>query len=192
MRRVIGFFAFAVVAIGTTAYAQPSAELARPQPVGQQANHIVKTSTNSRVPVMFASAINRYRFYNREWWYWTPQNYWMYFRGGQWIPYNAAIYRAPAVIVNRTPYYYGNGYYGSGYYRNYGGPGYSYYRPGYRNYNYYGYRPGYSYYRGPYGNPYYSRNPDVRAGANIGGAIGGPVGADVGARVGAGVGRARR
>jgi hypothetical protein len=184
--------------------------LAFSEPVGQDANQVVKTGTKGVTPVVFNSALNygwRYRIHNGEWWYWMPANYWMYYRGGRWIPYDAVVYRRP-VIVNRGPYYYRDGYR----YGNYWGPGYSYYRPGYRYWDGYRYRPGYSYYRGPgygyfgpyrygygqyaYRNPYYIRDPGVRAGANVGGAIGGAIGgrggADVGARIGAGVGRARR
>jgi hypothetical protein len=177
------------------------------EPAGQDSQHIVKTGTNAITPVGYAIAPNwRYRFHNGEWWYWTPGNYWMYYRGSRWVPYDAVIYRRP-VIVNRGPYYYRGGpyYYRDGYRYGYWGPGYSYYRPGYRYWDGYRYRPGYSYYRGPgygygpyrygygrYGyNPYYSRDPGVRAGANIGGAIGGRGGADVGARIGAGIGRTR-
>jgi len=168
----------------------------------------VKTGTNLFKPSALAVAPNwRYRLYRGEWWYWMPANYWTYYRNGNWLTYDPATYQSLVVTAPSYDPYYGDGYYGGyNYNRSYYGPGYSYYRyPGYRyGYYSYGYRPGYSYYRGPYrygyGNgpyrygysPYYSRNPDVRAGARVGGAVAGRAGADVGARVGATVGRARR
>jgi hypothetical protein len=66
----------------------------------------------------------RYRYHNGRWWYWTPNNYWMYYGGGRWYRHGA---------------YAGYGY----------GPRYGYgYRYPYRGY--YGYR-GYGPYRGGYG-----------------------------------------
>jgi hypothetical protein len=168
------------VALCTAAYAQASDSMIGQGtvnqnftgPMGQDDDQFVKPGTNIFQPVSYA-ANWRYRFYNGQWWYWMPANYWMYYSGNAWVPYNAVTYRRSPVIVNRGPYYYGNGYYG-----NYWRPGYSYYRyPGYRyRYwdGYYGYRPGYSYYRGPgfYG-PYRNygygfRGPGVRVGVGVG------------------------
>jgi len=35
----------------------------------------------------------RMRYYNDEWWYYTPQNTWMYYRDNAWAPYDASAYR---------------------------------------------------------------------------------------------------
>ncbi len=35
----------------------------------------------------------RMRYYNNEWWYYTPQASWMYYRGNRWQPYDASAFR---------------------------------------------------------------------------------------------------
>ncbi|MGD9720088.1 MAG: cupredoxin domain-containing protein [Pirellulales bacterium] len=35
----------------------------------------------------------RLRYYNNEWWYYTPQSSWMYYRDNRWTPYDRAAYR---------------------------------------------------------------------------------------------------
>lgn len=35
----------------------------------------------------------RMRYYNNEWWYYTPQNSWMYYRDNRWMPYDQAAYQ---------------------------------------------------------------------------------------------------
>jgi hypothetical protein len=70
----------------------------------------------------------RYTLDNGRWWYWTPENSWMYYDGSQWTNYQQPAAGA-AVTTGVVPYtsYYG-GYnapsygYGYGYgYPNYGG-----------------------------------------------------------------------
>jgi hypothetical protein len=34
----------------------------------------------------------RYRHWGREWWYWVPAGYWMYWRDGRWVRYEEASY----------------------------------------------------------------------------------------------------
>jgi hypothetical protein len=153
----------------------------------------------------------RYKFHNGEWWFWTTQNRWMYYRNGQWNDYNpesfTRMYPEPTSYDNSATYY-GNGgggyygprgrYYGGGYSGAYYGPGYGY---GYGPYNgAYGYGNGYGAYgyNGPgyYGQGYGGFNYGSRGanqGSNIGGvignSIGGPRGAGLGAGVGAAIGR---
>jgi plastocyanin len=35
----------------------------------------------------------RMRYYNDEWWYYSPQNNWMYYRDNRWTPYDRNAYR---------------------------------------------------------------------------------------------------
>jgi hypothetical protein len=139
----------------------------------------------------------RFRQHNGEWWYWTPQNTWMYHRDGNWQAFDQATYQYPRGWNNgrfNTGFRGNYGYY-DGYNRPYVNRGY-----GYRNYNN-NYVPGYRYgtgYRG-YGNNYYGNggfygggyvDPGFRAGANVGSAIGGAIGGGEGAGIGAAIGGA--
>ena len=94
------------------------------------------------LPAQSAAYGWRYRWYGGRWWYWTPQNNWVYWYGDAWVPY------APGV----TAYSYGYNPYPYRYYTGYRGvyPGYgAYYGPSY--YNYYGPRRYYGYFgRRPY------------------------------------------
>jgi len=36
----------------------------------------------------------RMRFYNGEWWYYTPENNWVYYRDNRWMPYDRGTFRA--------------------------------------------------------------------------------------------------
>jgi hypothetical protein len=93
----------------------------------------------------------RYRWHNGNWWYWTPENRWVYRNGNGWTNYEPAITFAPNPIYAPQPAY---GYYGSNPYGYYSSPyGYSTgygsyynYSPAYRGGGYYG--PG-RYYGGP-------------------------------------------
>jgi hypothetical protein len=112
---------------------------------------------------------NRWRFvlHNGEWWYWMPDNYWMYYRNNNWTRFDPYAYEP-----------------------------YSRYRTGYRgtlNYN----NPDEAYFYDEYGRRYRrDYSPDRRilrdpnAGVRMGGAIGGAVGGDRGARIGAEIGGA--
>jgi hypothetical protein len=151
---------------------------------GANANVNPGANANAGGNASAGATANRWRYqqHNGEWWYWTPQNNWMYYRNGAWAPYDAATFVFPRG--------YGAGQY---YYGRYGQPWVNYgmgYAPGYD-----GYRYGVGY-RG-YGNGIYNGNggygyggyvdPGVRAGANIGGAVGGAIG---GGGSGGNVGRA--
>jgi hypothetical protein len=35
----------------------------------------------------------RMRYYNNEWWYYTPENRWMFYRGNRWMPYDRTAFR---------------------------------------------------------------------------------------------------
>ena len=112
---------------------------------------------------------NRWRFvqHNGEWWYWMPDNYWMYYRNNNWTRFDPYAYEP-----------------------------YSRYRTGYRgtvNNN----NPDEAYFYDENGRRYrrdYSPNRrvlrDPDAGVRMGGAIGGAVGGDQGARIGAEIGGA--
>jgi hypothetical protein len=95
----------------------------------------------------------RYRWHNNNWWYWTPENRWIYRNGNAWVNYEPAVAAVPAVVnanqpaVGYTPGPYG---YTTGY-RGYYGPAYQggYYGPAYQGRYYYGsggyyVQPGYS------------------------------------------------
>jgi len=83
----------------------------------------------------------RYRQHNGTWWYWTPDNRWVYRNGNQWINYEPAVAAVPDPRYTGQP---GNGYYQSSpiaypagpypYSTGYGG----YYGPVYRGGYYYG------------------------------------------------------
>jgi hypothetical protein len=54
----------------------------------------------------------RYTFYNGEWWYWLPQDRWVYWRANRWNDYNPQTFHpnngstsAPCTYVGST---YGN------------------------------------------------------------------------------------
>jgi hypothetical protein len=55
----------------------------------------------------------RYRWYGGRWWYWTPENRWMWYGDGGWTTYVPAP--APAVVYS-PGYVYPYGYYPYGYY----------------------------------------------------------------------------
>jgi hypothetical protein len=100
----------------------------------------------------------RYRWHNNNWWYWTPENRWVYRNGNEWTNYEPAIAPIPDARYSSQPAY---GYYQSspnGYY-----PGPYPYSTGYRGY--YGpvYRGGYYY--GPGG--YYGQ-PGISIGMGFG------------------------
>jgi hypothetical protein len=99
----------------------------------------------------------RYRWFNGRWWYWTPQNRWMWYSDdGHWTPFDAN--QAPLAIAESydNPAYYG---------------GYYYPAPGYWT----GYYPGVAVGVRPYG------NVNVGVGRRIGVDVWGPHG---GVRVG--------
>lgn len=145
----------------------------------------------------------RWRFvrHNGEWWYWTPENHWMYHRDSQWSRYN------PDTYVRVTPQNrrYATGYRGPVegryYYDSYGR---RYYDDGrtdsYDPYGRRAYREGVYYDDGFYGGNQqfydgraYDRrfnNPGFRRGANLGGAVGEAIGGDVGGAIGAEIGGA--
>jgi hypothetical protein len=83
----------------------------------------------------------RYRQHNGTWWYWTPDNRWVYRNGNQWINYEPATAAVPDARYSGQPAYGNyqptpNDYY-PGPYRystGYGG----YYGPVYQGGYYYG------------------------------------------------------
>jgi len=85
----------------------------------------------------------RYKFHNGTWWYWLPENRWVYWNNGSWANYDAATYAAQPTY-NTQPSYnsynYDNGGYNGPYTSGYGG--YPYYGRGYYGGGYY---PGYGY-----------------------------------------------
>ena len=79
----------------------------------------------------------RYRFENGRWWYWTPQNHWMWYGDNGWVNYDSAIPYTTGYGSYEVPsggYVYPN--YGTYYY-----PGYGYFYPRWYGGRYYN-RPG--------------------------------------------------
>ena len=89
----------------------------------------------------------RYRYQGGHWWYWTPQNHWMWDNNGQWMDYQpSGSYTTGYGSYDVSP---SQGYYYS--YPSYGYGGYDYSYPGYwYGGGYYG-RPGISVGVGPLG-----------------------------------------
>ena len=52
----------------------------------------------------------RYTFRNGEWWYWLPENRWVFWRDNRWNDYNRLTF-----VPNRSPGFVRNGYAGSAY-----------------------------------------------------------------------------
>lgn len=149
----------------------------------------------------------RYRQHNGEWWYWLPDERWVYWRDGRWQDYNPQTFRsvqpsygysdsgyyAPSFGYSYSPGYTSgySGYYSPRYHRGYYGSNWGY-GSGYYGSPYGGYYGGY--YGSPYGRHYTGRqfyeNRGEWRGANIGGAIGGAVGGPAGAGIGAAIGGA--
>lgn len=109
----------------------------------------------------------RFRWHNNNWWYWTPENRWVYRNGNEWTNYEPAVTAVPDIRYSSQPafgYYQSspNGYYPAPYRYSTGYGGY--YAPAYQG-GYYGpvYQGGYSY--GPGG--YYGR-PGVSVGVGFG------------------------
>ena len=102
----------------------------------------------------------RYRLHNGTWWYWTPENRWIYRNGNDWVNYEPTPAVAPGPSSASQPAY---GYYGPNFYGNYSTPyGYS---TGYRGY--YNYSPGYQ--GGYYGPGTYYGQPGILFRARRGG-----------------------
>jgi hypothetical protein len=83
----------------------------------------------------------RYRQHNGTWWYWTPDNRWVYRNGNQWLNYEPAIAAVPDARYSGQPAYGYNqpspiGYYPSPYRYSTGYGGY--YGPVYQGGYYYG------------------------------------------------------
>lgn len=110
----------------------------------------VPSNANAAVAANSSGDQWRYRWHNGNWWYWTPENRWLYRNGNEWANYEPAITFAPDPGYATQPTYgdYGPnpyGYYSRPYRYSTGYGGYYNYRPGYRG-GYYG--PG-----GYYGRP---------------------------------------
>jgi hypothetical protein len=110
----------------------------------------------------------RYRWHNNNWWYWTPENRWVYRNGNEWTNYEPAVTAVPDASYSSQPaygYYQSspNGYYSAPYRYSTGYGGY--YGPVYQGGGYYGpvYQGGYYY--GPGG--YYGR-PGISVGVGFG------------------------
>jgi hypothetical protein len=121
-----------------------------PQTSAAGANAGVSGNANAGVAANQSGDRWRYRWHNGAWWYWTPENRWIYSRGSQWFNYDPAVVAVPGVRYSGQPAY---GYY----------PGPYRYSVGYGGY----YGPVYQggYYYGPGG--YYSQ-PGVSVGLGFG------------------------
>ncbi|PQO38407.1 hypothetical protein [Blastopirellula marina] len=135
----------------------------------------------------------RYKNQNGVWWYWTPSNYWMVYRNGNWNRYQGPGYGHGGSWYDNyqprtTTGYRGSPYSNGMYYRDNDGMRF-YYNQGQRYY----FDNNGRYYFGPNGSRTYDRqyaNPDTIRGANTGAAIGGAIGGQRGAQIGAGIGGA--
>lgn len=101
----------------------------------------------------------RYRWHGNNWWYWTPENRWVYRNGNEWINYEPTITGVPDARYSSQPVY---GYYQSSPNGYYAGP--YRYSTGYRGY--YGYGPVYQ--GGYYGSGGYYGQPGVSIGLGFG------------------------
>lgn len=135
----------------------------------------------------------RYKNQNGVWWYWTPSNYWMVYRNGNWNRYHGPGYGHGGTWYDNyqprtTTGYRGSPYNDGLYYRDNDGMRF-YYNQGQRYY----FDNNGRYYFGPNGTRTYDRqfaDPDTIRGANTGAAIGGAIGGQRGAQIGAGIGGA--
>jgi hypothetical protein len=144
------------------------------QTPGAGANAGVSSNANAAVATNQSGDQWRYRWHNGIWWYWTPENRWVYRNGNEWTNYEPAVTAVPDARYSSQPAYgyyqpVPNGYYQSvpnGYYQSvpngyYQGP----YRYSTRYGGYYGpvYQGGYYY--GPGG--YYGQ-PGISVGLGFG------------------------
>ncbi len=100
----------------------------------------------------------RYQLRNGTWWYWTPENRWVYRNGNQWVNYEPAVAAVPDARYTGQPVY--------GYYRSIPN---AYYPAPYR------YSTGYGGYYGPvyqggyyYGSGGYYGQPGISVGLGFG------------------------
>ena len=69
----------------------------RPGGSAQAASQASLTSRPS-----YTQNVNNWRLVNQsgQWWYWSPGNYWMYYRSGAWQRYNPDLSLVPAQQKN--------------------------------------------------------------------------------------------
>jgi len=71
----------------------PGGPIANPSLAGSgMTNHV---GVNNQVRANVQTQDWRLRSDNGYWWYWTPQNTWMYYNNGNWVNYNAGAHNAP-------------------------------------------------------------------------------------------------
>ena len=86
-----------VVLAGLCAMAQEM--VATPDPVGGANTAVGRTAPNVPAGPMAGPAADkwRYRWYDGHWWYWTPQNRWMWYSDdGHWVAFDASPTTPPA------------------------------------------------------------------------------------------------
>jgi hypothetical protein len=70
----------------------------------------------AKVDARHANPDWRMRYYNNQWWYYTPQSNWMYYDNNNWSNYDAQSYLPPRTHYNNNGAYSNNqGRYYSGY-----------------------------------------------------------------------------
>jgi hypothetical protein len=62
----------------------------------EEGNPNAAARTNARAATPENPDRWRFRYYNNQWWYYTPQNRWMFYRDNNWANYDATTYVAPA------------------------------------------------------------------------------------------------
>jgi len=66
----------------------PGGPIANPSLAGSgMTNHV---GVNNQVRANVQTQDWRMLLDNGRWWYWTPQNSWMYYNNGNWVNYNAS------------------------------------------------------------------------------------------------------
>jgi hypothetical protein len=84
--------ASAAILMATVAIAQAQAR--RGASAGQTDRPIAAAQSNAAAGHVQAPAEDqgRYRHHNGRWWYWLPENRWVVWQRGAWVPYSAGMF----------------------------------------------------------------------------------------------------
>ena len=93
---VVGLIATALSA-GAVSAADPQATVVAPAP----------TAAGVTAPSPAPSPDSwRYKFYNGNWWYWTPDNRWLCYVNGQWVSPSPPVQTSTPVQASTPVYQY--------------------------------------------------------------------------------------